>query len=121
MKKKAKHPLAIAEDVFTGLCTSLPTVASPVLVPLPFNTEKKKASYYWRKKLSLCGLAFRLSSEKSVLIKLLSEQMAFDWVGEWIAHVPQASAASYLFITGTRLGLTSVLFPPVSFGTRRMS
>lgn len=36
--------------------------------------------------------------------------MTFDWVGEKIAHVSQVSAASYLFITGTRLGVTSVLF-----------
>ena len=49
-------------------------------------------------------------SETSALIKLLAEQMAFDWVGERIGHAPWVSAASYLFITGTRLGLTSVLF-----------
>lgn len=35
--------------------------------------------------------------------------MVFDWVGEWIAQAPCVSAASYLFITGTKFGLTSVL------------
>lgn len=62
--------------------------------------------------------------EKTVCVDRLSDlvwETSFDqitswtsglWlIGEWIAQAPWVSAASYLFITGTRLDLTSVLFP----------
>lgn len=46
--------------------------------------------------------------------------MAFDWATEWISYVPLVSAASYLFITGTRLGLTGFSSTPLIWHTKKV-